>query len=107
MNQFDQITFELHNLVRKQDTVGRILALLEKINKTHAVVHVHGNNTGYQLKIGDTVFPDVLEVTYVKKSKYKVYEDDSIFLPTALDSANDKNRKDIALGYWNKPLKIE
>ena len=108
LKQFDQITFEYHNLVRaKSAGSGKILSLLEKINKTHAVVHVHGNNTGYQLKIGDTIFPDVLEVTYVNKNKYKISEDDSIVLPITLDTANDKNRKDIILGKWNIPLNVE
>lgn len=105
LKQFDQIVFEMHNLVRPVDSY-RILPLLSKINKTHSLIHIHGNNCGYQLKIGDTIFPDVIETTYVNKEICEIIEDENLQFPTPLDSPNDSGRPDIDLGYWNKPLKI-
>lgn len=105
LKQFDQIVFEMHNMVRPVDA-NRILPLLKKLNNTHSLVHIHGNNCGYQLKIGDTIFPDVIETTYINKEKYETVEDDSLIFPTPLDSPNDRGRVDINLGQWNKPLKI-
>ena len=105
LKNFDQIVFEMHNIVRPNDS-KRILPLLKKINETHNLIHIHGNNCGYQLKIGNTIFPDVIETTYVNKEKYEVVEDDSLVFPTLFDSPNDKGRPDINLGQWNKPLKI-
>lgn len=108
LKQFDQIVFELHDIVRANTSgYGKILSLLEKINKTHSVIHVHGNNSGCLLKVGDTIFPDVLEVSYVNNNKYEIIDgDDNIMLPIELDAPNDQGRKDIVLGAWNKPLKV-
>ena len=105
LNQFDQIVFEMHNIIHA-GYGDKILRLLDKINETHAVVHVHGNNSGWILTVGNTIFPDVLEITYVNKNKYKIMENKDICLPLQIDSANDRGRKDIILGDWNKPLKI-
>ena len=106
LKQFDQIVFEMHNLVRSKDS-HRIISLLEKLNKTHALIHIHGNNCGVQLKMGNTIFPDVIETTYVNKAKYKTTEIDSVSLPLTLDAPNDRGREDIKLGNWNEPLKID
>ena len=76
LNQFDQIVFELHNIV-KAGNGEKILKLLNKINETHAVIHVHGNNSGWLLTINGTVFPDVLEVSNVNKNKYKTFDDEN------------------------------
>ena len=103
LKQFDQIMFEMHNLVRPS-CGKRALKLLEKINKTHTLIHLHGNNSGYQLKDGDTIFTDVIETSYVIKDKYEMYDDEFLILPTSLDFPNDMGRPDIPLGLWNKPL---
>ncbi len=103
LKQFDQIVFELHNIV-KPSGGNKILESLEKLNKTHCLIHLHGNNSGVILKVGDTVFPDVLEATYVNRDKYYTFEDNLIVLPTALDKPNDIGRPDIIMGLWNTPI---
>lgn len=106
LQQFDQILFEFHNLVRacSEDEQQRKINALEKLNKTHQLIHLHGNNCGYQLTIGGALIPDVIEVTYVNKSKYKTVEDTELDLPNHLDYPNDLGRKDIMLGNWNTTL---
>ena len=105
LKQFDQIVFEMHNLIGAGNG-EKILKLLKKLNKTHQVIHVHGNNSGHQLTVGDTTFPDVIEVSYVNRDNYEFYDDEDLILPTELDAPNDIGRKDIELGHWNKPLEL-
>ena len=106
LNKFDQIMFEFHNLV-KAGYGERTIKLLQKLNNSHQLVHLHGNNSGYLIKVGNTLFADVLEATYVNKNKYKTYFDEEISLPTELDGPNDPGREDVNLGKWNKPLIID
>ena len=105
LKQFDQIVIELHNVVRACNDYekDRRIQLLEKINKTHQLIHLHGNNTAYVLQMKNMTFPDVIELSYVNKDKYKTIEDKNLVLPTPLDIPNDKNREDIYLGKWNLP----
>ena len=106
LEQFDQIVFEYHKIV--QAGFGdKVLKLLKKINKTHQLIHLHGNNSGFLVKIGDTVFPDVLEATYVKRGICEFTDDECIKLPINLDAPNDIGRPDVILGEWNKPLIID
>lgn len=105
LEQFDQIIFEFHDIIQTQDG-DRIISLLEKLNKTHQLIHLHGNNTGTHIKIGDSIIPNVLEATYVNKTIYRTYEADNLYLPIELDSPNDSGREDLILGNWNNPLII-
>jgi len=105
LKQFDQIVFELHEIVQTKRE-DKIIKLLKKLNKTHQLIHLHGNNSGYIVKIEDTYFPNVLEATYVSKEKYETIDDNELILPINLDAPNDIGRPDIILGAWNKPLNI-
>lgn len=103
LEQFDQIVLEFHALVQAGDS-DKKLRMLKKINKTHRLVHLHGNNTNYIVKIGDTFFPNVIEATYVRKNKYKTEKYKDLVLPIDIDKPNDYGRSDILLGKWNSPL---
>ncbi len=105
LKQFDQIVFEFHEIVQTKRE-DKIIKLLNKLNKTHQLIHLHGNNSGYIVKIGDTCFPNVLEATYVNKDKYETTDCEELTLPINLDAPNDIGRPDIILGTWNKPLKL-
>ena len=100
LKKFDQIVFEMHNIVRPS-CADRALKLLEKLNKSHQLIHLHGNNSGYLLQVGDTIFPDVIETTYVNKENYYTYDDECVILPSPLDVPNDMGRPDVTLGLWN------
>ena len=100
LKQFDQIVLEMHNLVRPS-CAASALKLLKKLNKTHQLIHLHGNNSGYLLTVGDTVFPDVLEASYVNKDTYYTFDDELVILPSPLDVPNDMGRADVPLGLWN------
>lgn len=106
LKQFDQIIFEMHNLVRScsKEESNRRLKALEKLNWTHQLVHLHANNTSYVVQMNGFTFPDVIEVTYVNRDKFKTFEDPLLILPTDKDVAIDKNREDVYLGNWNRPF---
>jgi hypothetical protein len=122
--KFSQIVLEVHwpfdNYRSK---------MLEKLTETHYCIHVHGNNyssknipsnlpcdrseDGYKQirhsELGDFVFPEVFEVTYINKKLFPnptdVYAIAKSF-PTSLDFPNCSKSRDlkfsIPLKFWNK-----
>lgn len=97
--RFDQIVIELHDLLDLTKS-ERILSVLGKLAVTHQAIHIHSNNNRVVNYSSDLITPDVLEVTYVLKSKYKTRPCD-ILLPTELDQVNNVNLIDVPLGRWN------
>ena len=83
INKFTEIVMELHFLT-DYNKLDDIISALEKLNKTHKLVHVHPNNIAKMLFVGDIVIPDCVELTYVRSSdfdfdkemKYKSGEND-------------------------------
>lgn len=105
LNQFDQIVFEFHDMIqpKNQSLMNATLACISKINRTHSLVHLHANNTNSFLILDDKIlFPNVLELTYVKTSNYELVDDENIFLPNPIDQPNEKYNQEISLGFWNK-----
>lgn len=96
LKQFDQIVLELHQLLASNNNK---LELLEKLNRTHQLIHIHPNNCSMALQIGELIFADTIEVTYINKDNYKTF-DSEIILPIELDKPNDLTREDIMLGSW-------
>lgn len=97
LTQFDQIVIELHNLLQNNQ---HKLHLLEKLNQTHQLIHLHGNNCSAVLQIGQNLFPDTVEATYINNKNYTVI-DTQINLPSPFDKPNDPSIADIILGNWN------
>ena len=95
--QFNQIVIELHNLLQNNQ---HKLHLLGKLNQTHQLVYLHGNNCSVVLQIEKCIFPDTMEATYISKKVYNTI-DTEINLPSSLDKPNDPSREDIILGNWN------
>lgn len=105
LDKFDQMVFEFHHLIRPKSfsEMAKTIEHLQKINKTHQLIHLHGNNFGAQLKIEDLgIFPDTLELTYLRKDKYSFEDDENISLPIDLDQPCASGFKEIPLGFWNK-----
>lgn len=101
VGQFSQIVLELHGLspsVPDQD-YALIVRVLEKINKTHQCVHVHANACRPSVWIGDIVLPELLEVTYVRRTdvKNKLRPNTRRF-PTELDMPTFQGMPDVELG---------
>ena len=76
--------------------------LLNNINKTHTLVHFHGNN-GCNTQIIDNIkLPHVFECTYIRndfiKNKAKVKNTEP--LPTSIDMKNIVNKDDFYIDYY-------
>ena len=96
LEKFDQMVVEMHCL-NDQHYYSRVLKSLDNINKTHQAVHIHANNFCTGVMCNGKFLPDVLEVTYLNRSKYD-FGPYSGELPSALDMPNDFECPDIYLG---------
>jgi hypothetical protein len=96
LDKFKQIVIELHWL-DKPEFIEKCRILLEKINKTHYLIHIHGNNNNLTFKN----IPIVLEATYVNKKEFITTPSlNKIPLPIEnLDYPCDINKTDILLNY--------
>ncbi len=96
--QFKQMTFELHNITNVDDST-RIITALNKLNDTHQIVWVHGNNYGRVERADDLVIPVCLELTYLRRGSYETEKSESIF-PMECDMPCDPRIEEIQLGDW-------
>lgn len=98
--QFDQIAFELHGLTN--DTKGEmILASIAKLNKTHQLIWIHGNNCSIAEQAKGILIPDCIEVLYVNREKYCFSSSECLF-PCEIDQPNNKRIIDFNLGNWGE-----
>lgn len=108
INQFSQIVLEFHGLSEdvEDDEHAKQIKILEKLNKTHQVVHVHANSAGYVEYVGPLTLPNLLEVTYARRSDFVgMFSDNSRYFPTELDSSTFPFLPDIPLsGFTTAPL---
>lgn len=98
LRQFSQIIFEFHDLIRPEKE-KLICTAMEKLNRTHQLVHLHANNFGSYLQLGGIVLPELVEGTYLLKEEY-CFCDQKETLPTPLDEPNCVYLPDIFLGAW-------
>lgn len=102
MKRFKQIVFEFHGMTSNNPcSHKKRWASLEKLNKTHQLVHIHANNVGEFVNIeGEIKMPEFLEATYLNKSCYTFTENKRIF-PTEYDAPNISDLPEIILGKWH------
>ena len=101
--QFSQMSFEFQGM-NKADICGKIPVLLRKINETHKLVHLHGQNWGFYVCTGGKTFCNQIEVTYVRKDKYRFNDDYDVSLPTDIDMPAITYIPDVSLGFWNRNI---
>ena len=97
LQNISQIVMEFHGLTDDewgcsyQDKVK----CLEKMSRTHYIIHAHGNNYGKVVN----GFPDVLELTYVNKKYFEIKPElNKTVLPMPnFDFPNDPYQPDINL----------
>lgn len=93
MNKMSQIVIEFHSPFSNRENL-----IFEKINKTHVLLHFHGNNCcGTRIHMG-VMIPNVFECTYV----HKKYINTNLNLnresiPSNYDNPNIQGREDIVL----------
>ena len=65
LRSFTQIVGEFHyfSFYFNPTWQARALRALEKLNETHQLIHIHGNNGGHAFWAGDILIPDLIELT--------------------------------------------
>jgi hypothetical protein len=97
--RFRQVVIEFHDLRRVIEPAwrARAMAVLRMIRATHQPVHVHGNNFRPLTVIGGVPVPDVCEVTFALRSRYR-FAPDAGHCPTPLDAPNWPAIAEISFG---------
>lgn len=101
LNQFLQITFELHRLTDDKNE-AKILDSLNKLSKTHQAVWIHANNFGHIEKAEEGLeIPAYIEITYINKSVYQTKSGRCHF-PLEIDMPDDSTIEEYILGDWGE-----
>jgi hypothetical protein len=81
-------------------TNKKMFSVLKKINKTHTLVHLHGNNGCKTYKIDNIIVPNVFECTFIRNDyiKDKIMNREPV--PTDLDMPNIPDNPEYNLSYW-------
>lgn len=99
LEQFAQIVIEMHEITTDSmnTTLQDKITCLQKLAKTHYLIHAHGNNYGKFNEI-----PDVLELTYVRKNlfNYNLKKNTTPFPILDLDYPNAPFLPDYNLTYY-------
>ncbi len=103
LSRFSQILIEFHG-INDPKCQSKILPALRKLNLTHKLVHIHGQNVGYYVSLGEQIFCDQIEVSYVRRDKYSLDEDYDVNLPLNIDMPADPYIPEISLGWWNRKI---
>jgi hypothetical protein len=100
LNKFKQIIIEFHGITNNgwNCNYNDKVKCLEKLSKTHYIIHAHGNNFGHTFNN----IPDVIELTYVNKQYFNSVPGLNIqSLPIAnLDFPNNTSNQDINLNFY-------
>jgi hypothetical protein len=105
LGKFQQIVVEYHGLTQAVYQPRRFeetIKVLAKLNQTHQVIHVHGNSLSSVVAIKRLILPDLLEVTYVRRSDFadRLVNDRRVF-PTDLDEPTFGSSPDLYLGRFD------
>ena len=103
LSRFTQILIEFHG-INEPDLQPRILAALRKLNITHKPVHIHGQNIGHYVSLGEQTFCNQIEVSYVRRDKYALDDDYDVLLPLPIDMPALLHIPEARLGYWNRKI---
>ena len=101
LNKINQLFVEVHWIDKLND-----YNFFHKLNETHVLIHLHGNNCGLHLNEEDKTFtidgtkvPKVLECTFLHKKFFSEFIPNKQPLPSALDFPNQPKLRDLDLNY--------
>ena len=102
LTEFRQILIEFHGMTNEdKSTFERRLSVLRKLNSTHQLVWVHGNNYTEGVSYDGMVIPNTIEVLYLNRKCYNFADADTT-LPLSIDMPNMDGRKDFDLSYLSR-----
>lgn len=99
LDRFEVLTGEFHAFDRlvNRDYFDRVVAVFQKIEKTHRVIHMHANNAGGIVILGGIPFPRLLELTFMRKRSASFHGHSSEPIPGPLDRPNVPQLPDLHL----------
>jgi len=93
-----QLIFEFHFLDKR---LPEISDLISKLEPTHSLVHIHGNNNGGTFSYNGKNVPDIVEAVFLHNSFLPVKKLSSADYPVeGLDYPCNWRRKDIPLNFF-------
>lgn len=96
------MTIEFHNLEQPiyQTKLG---VIMEKLKNDFILTHIHGNNWGGEIQIGNYTIPRVVELSFLNKEYASNIEVDNTSYPLPnLDFANNPNIPDCNMEFLNQ-----
>lgn len=104
LSNFSVIAMELHwlNEPRYQPVIPEAL---RKLNQTHQIVHIHGQNTGSYITLGTHTFCNQIEITCVRRDRYTLIDDYDVELPISIDMPALARLPEVPLGHWNREIR--
>ena len=98
LSRFRYIVIELHNLHRltSRSFLAEAEDVLSKLQSSHFVAHVHGNNYGVLLNYDGVKLPEVLELTLLRRTDYKCGS--AGYFQHPLDQPNNPRFREVDLG---------
>jgi hypothetical protein len=87
LHKIDQIVMEFHSPYSDKE-----VEVFDKLNRTHFLLHFHGNNFGTVLLHKNIEMPQVFECTYVHKRHFESTPKlNKCCFPSEFDMPNNKN----------------
>jgi hypothetical protein len=101
LSRISQMVIEFHHLnhINNLKSPFPIIDILEKINQTHYIVHVHGNNCCGTVNICDIAIPSIIELTFLRKNFIPDPILNSLPLPSDIDMPNLGHKSEIDLNF--------
>jgi hypothetical protein len=94
LSRFQQVTIEFHNLHRElRENQNRLERCLSKLNHSHMLIAAHGNNFGGYLSLDGQDYPDVLELSWLKKGIGTFAKVPNSLLGISSNPNNPRNRE--------------
>jgi hypothetical protein len=95
LNNIEQLVIEFH---LGYSNINFFYSILQKIDQTHKVIHIHGNNCCGLNAVG---LPNVLEVSYINKNICNLDENDTTNIPVMdLDYKNLDYHDELNFQWW-------
>ena len=107
--KFRQLIIEFHSLSNFKDNESyiRITSILERLSNHFYILNSHANNCGDFCIIENIPFPDVIEISYARKSSYSLRTEFSKALDNSMLSLNGPCSSNFPEIYLQKAIDIK
>ena len=101
LQRFKQIVIEFHGINDNHwnASYSTKVNCLKKLATTHYLIHAHGNNWAGCSNVYNSIIPDVIELTYVRKDVLHFPCFNKTSFPLSIDFRNNVNNPEIILNH--------